>query len=114
MIRFVDVDPMLTRRPRQVSPWPAPSPDHRAGLIKDDDGGRGHAALKIGRRFNCSGVSYVQAETAMDDPDVVARVNCYAGNLTEYPVIGQRLRPMGVDLEYRSAARVRTVRGFTG
>ena len=57
------------------------------------------AANAFGRRET------IRLEATRDDEYVILRVDARAPDLTRHPVVRQRLRPIGVDLEHRCALR---------
>ncbi len=90
--------------------YPAPGPpqwlDECAGLIELEHRRRRKTALVGGRRVR--GRAHLRSRVervgaAVDDPDVVLRVDRDAGDRAEEPVIRQRLGPERVDLEASEA-----------
>ena len=78
--------------------------DQCPGFIELEHGGGRVAALLCRRRVGggahlCPRVQRVGA--AMDDPDVISRIDRNAGDRPEQPVVRERLRPQRIDLEAR-------------
>src|SRR4029078_1269543 len=59
------------------------------------------ADLRVRRRRRGWALRGLERARAMDDPDVLLRVDGHADRLSENPLVRQRLRPQRIDLEPR-------------
>src|SRR5499426_1541911 len=90
-------DPMVRLRPFVALSRTTPVPDQIAGLIEFENWRRLRAA--------CSGLlirgGFIRRERVgpMNYPDVVLRVNPHADGHSDVPMVWQRLRPHGINLE---------------
>ena len=91
----------------------APVADQIARLIELEHGRRGRAALRDRRRIGvaCTSPGFERAG-AMNDPDVILRIDRYADRLAEDPMIGQRLRPQRVHFESRRLSPAASTAAF--
>ncbi len=97
----IDADAVLVFRPVAALPGAAPGIDELAVLVEFHHRGCGRAAL-AGRRIERCGLLVIgERARPLDHPDVVLRIDRHAGRLTHDPVVGERLRPGGIDLEAR-------------
>ena len=104
----VDVDAVLVLRPVVALARAAPGLDEIALRVELHHRRGGLAALRA-RRVEGRGLLVVgQRLRPLHDPDVVLRVDGDAGGLAHDPAVRERLRPGGVDLEFRDFA------GFNG
>ena len=81
----------------------APALDHLAVLIELDHDGRGLAAGAHRRLLLLVELFLGQGLRQVGDPDVVLAVDEHAGDRAHDPVIGELLRPGGIDRESRYA-----------
>ena len=106
----VDVDAVLGLRPLVAGAGAAPVAQRGCphGRRPAPAGRR----RSTGRRRVAGGehLALLERGGAVDDPDVVAAVHGDARDLAEDPVVRQRLRPEGVDLEGRGRVRAVVVR----
>jgi len=75
--------------------------DEIAGLVKLKHGRGGGTALRDAGRGGGMQFTDFERAPAMNDPDVILRVDRDANGLAHDPVIGQRLGPQGIDLKAR-------------
>ena len=101
VVQVVDEDAVLRVGPLVALAGPAPRVHHVAGLVELDDRGGGTAALGERRRGVGAPFLLVEAARTVDDPDVIAGVHRDPHHVAQRPVVGQRLRPGGVELERR-------------
>ena len=87
VVPVVDVNAVRLGAPRVPVARPAPAVDDVAGRIEGDDR-RGALRSPLAVR-------------PVDDPHVVLRIGRHPDDVAEQPVVGERLRPEGVDLERR-------------
>ena len=102
VVEVVDENAVLVVRPLVAVAGTAPRLDDVALLVELDSppaparstrtsaGRPPRAALTVGQRPG-----------PVQHPDVVARVDRHADDVAEQPLVGERLRPEGVDLEHR-------------
>ena len=101
----VDGDAVVRIGPVVALARAAPVADQIAGLIELEHRRRRRAALR-GRRIR-GRVHFARLERAgaMNDPDVILRVDRDADRLAEDPVVRQRLGPQRIDFEPRRLHR---------
>src|SRR4029077_983351 len=98
-IVVVDEDAVLVLGPLIARAGAAPGAQQIAGSIKQENWRGGRAALGFGRVLLGSTLARRQRERALHHPDAIVFVGCDAGDLTEDPVVRQRLRPEWLDAE---------------
>ena len=100
----VDRDAVVRLGPLVALAGAAPGVQQVAGLIELEDRRRRNAALlrrlRIGRRAHLRPLVQGHA-AAVDDPDVILRIDRHADRRAEQPVVRQRLRPHRIDLKPR-------------
>jgi hypothetical protein len=99
----INKDPVLVVWPLIALSRAAPCLHHVPRLVEFDHGWGGRAAVPfaIGTVF----IVVRESAWAMDDPDVVVRVDRNSRDLTEHPVIRKRLRPIRIRLVVWNAIR---------
>ena len=93
----VDVDTVLVAGPVVALSRPAPGGKEVALLVELEHGGGGDTAIRALRVERRAALVFGQRARALQDPDVVIRVDCNTGGLADDPVIGQGLGPVGID-----------------
>src|SRR6185437_2131442 len=95
----IDIDAMLVLEPVIALARATPGAQHVPFLVKFDHRRRRHAAF--GAWWNERRRLFIIGERAraLDDPDVVLRIDRYACSLPHDPVVGERFGPRSVDLE---------------
>ncbi len=76
---------------------PAEGIDHITGRIEFQNIRRGGAA--IGFTAGCIGLHTLQRTRAMDDPDIIMRIDRNTDGLTDSPVMRKWLRPIRIGFE---------------
>jgi hypothetical protein len=109
-IVVVDEDPVLVGGPLITLTGTAPGLDDLSFLIELDDR-RCRDAAPDTRRCSAALLTVGQRAGAMEDPDVILRVDIDAAGLADDPIVRERFRPGRVDLEFRRFRRKREVRG---
>ena len=97
----IDGDAVIRRRPLVAGAGTAPVSDQLAVGIELEHRRRRTAALVGQLRLERLLLVRQRRRAAMDHPDVVALVHRDADRRAEHPVVRQRLRPVGIDLEVR-------------
>ena len=105
----VDENAMLVGGPFVALTGAAPGLHDIAGLIELDDRRRRDAAAHA-RRRSAALLAIGQRAGAVHDPDMILRVDIDAADLADDPIVRQRLRPSGVDLELRRLRRKHQLR----
>ena len=105
MLPLPSTDAVL-RRPIIAFPGSAPecSSPRR---VEFHDRRRGHAAFRPRRVLRRALLVLGQRTRPMNDPDMVLRIDRDAADLAHDPVVGQRLGPERIDLEFRDIAGLR-------
>src|SRR6516225_4936862 len=85
----------------------APRLDHIARLVELDHRGRGVAADRLVATLGAL-VAIIHRARTLADPDIVVLVHEDAADLPEDPIVRQRFRPAGIDLEFRRLLRDRS------
>jgi hypothetical protein len=100
----VDQDGVFLQRPvvTQIVARPAPRFDDVAGLIEHQHRRRRHAAFGAWRREGCALLVVRERARPLEHPDIVLRIDRHAADLTEDPVVGQRLWPVRIDAKRRA------------
>ena len=98
----VDDDAVVGLRPLEARPRAAPGVHHVALLVELDDRRRRQTAIgrrRVGRRVDF--LSVERARAAVNDPDVILRIDADADDVPKQPVVGQRFGPHRIDFESR-------------
>ncbi len=98
----VDENTVLRLRPLIAGAWTAPRAHQVAGLVEHQHRRCRGAASGQGRILLGRALPLGQRTRALHDPDAIKPIDRDAGDLTEYPIVRQRLRPQGIDLELRN------------
>ena len=96
-----DAYAMLLLWPFITRAFTAPGLNDIAFLIELDHGRRRDAARRLCRLLRCGGFEAGQAARPLDDPDMILLIDSNACDLSEGPVVGQGLWPIGVDFKLR-------------
>ena len=100
--RPIDEDAVLALRPVVALARSSPGGQEISLGIKLQHRWRGLAAFGCRRILHRALFVINQRAGAMHKPDMVVRIDCNAGHLTENPVLGQRLRPEWLGLKFRN------------
>ena len=111
VVLVIDGHAVVRRGPVVTRTGAAPCLHEVAGGVELENGRGRAAALADGRGGVGAGFRALveRGITAMNDEHVVAAVHAHADHRPEDPVVGQRLGPEGIDLEFRGLHRLTVV-----
>ena len=102
VVHVVDEEAVLPVGPLVAVTGTAPGLDDVAFLVELDHRRRGDAALRGRRVGRGAALALGQRPRPVQHPDVVARVDRHADDVTEQPLVGKRLRPEWIHLQLLS------------
>jgi hypothetical protein len=107
VVFVVDEHAVLVVGPLVIGRWPAPRLQKVSGQVEFKDGRRRDAAIGLRRVESRVLVVVVQSSGAAVYPNMIVRVDKDTADLTEHPVVRQRLRPGRIRFEPRHGLRRR-------
>lgn len=84
----VHVDPVLVQGPLVTGSWPAPAREQVAIAVELQHGRSANAANHLRRGLTRRSFTVRDRTRSMQDPDMIPRVDRYAGDLTQDPTVG--------------------------
>src|SRR5262249_15678469 len=97
----VNVDAVLVLEPVITLSRPAPAPEQIAVLIELHHWGRRRTTLGARWMERSRLFIFIYRTLSLDHPDMILRVDGDAGGLSHDPIVRQRFRAGGIDLELR-------------
>ena len=101
VVLVVDEYPVLRGEPFIAGARRAPRLQEPAIGVELQDGGRRNAAFRLWRVERRASFAFRDGGRAVEDPEVVMRIDRQAADLAGGPLVGQRLRPERIRLEER-------------